>query len=316
MLKIKNLKENVEEAKSILSIWDFPDSSKEHLLFWRSSATQVYQFKDQSQIYYLRLIPIDEFKEEKVKQEISFTEYLIKSMFQTPKIIYTSNHEAFVNNRKYIAVIFEQALGKPVEDCLLNKKLIAMIGENLGKLHKLSSEYKSTYKTYRYVDELSQSRLMEKSVQDEISFLIEALSKLSLKQGLIHGDYESDNMFYDDHLEHITVIDFNDSYYGYYMQDIVTFFEDLKDTFSLENDALKAYQFVFLEAYHKHMPADVFNKNVYALFVRLNHLLKYIKIKNALSDIPYEKEPWMDDLIKYLKQKASQYLKSLENENQ
>ncbi|AUD65355.1 hypothetical protein BK011_06505 [Tenericutes bacterium MZ-XQ] len=315
MLKIKNLKEDIEDAKNILSFWGFPESSKERLHFWRSSATQIYQFKDQSQIYYLRLIPIDEYKEEKFIQEISFTEYLLASKFKTPKIIYTTNHEAFVNHGKYIGVVFEQALGNPVEDCPLNDDLIAKIGDTLGRLHKLSSNYKSKPRRYTYENELLQSIILESSVQDEMSALIKAFSKLDLKQGLIHGDYESDNMFYDDHLKHVTVIDFNDSYYGYYMQDIVTFFEDLKDTFSVENDTLSNYQKIFLEAYHMHMPEHLYHKDVYQLFVRLNHLLKYINIKNALSDIPNDKEDWMDNLIAYLKQKEMQYLISINNDH-
>jgi hypothetical protein len=63
------------------------------------------------------------------------------------------------------------------------------------------------------------------------------------------------------------------------------------------------------------MPEHVYHKHAYALFVRLNHLLKYINIKNALSDIPNDKEDWMDNLIAYLKQKEMQYLISINNDH-
>jgi amicoumacin kinase len=135
--------------------------------------------------------------------------------------------------------VFQRAPGKRLStDSDFNEQIFFNWGKLIGKMHKLTPSYQPITSTRHHWDQdegfkISQNALLEADPQHPMviafSDLIRQLQELPRTPdgyGLIHADLHHGNFFVDDQNE-LTAFDFDDSHYGWFVNDIAVIFASL-----------------------------------------------------------------------------------------
>jgi len=146
------------------------------------------------------------------------------------------------NNHTFFAVLFDKAKGKsfyendwkyregiPITEYYYN------CGKTLGKLHQLSKDYTPTHKRFSFQEKFSQDYI-NKLIPDSHSLLktkmlgvLKALENLEKNQetyGMIHFDFNDGNYFIDFDTGEITVYDFDNACFCWYLFDLAAIWEN------------------------------------------------------------------------------------------
>ncbi len=189
-------------------------------------------------------------------------------------------------------------------------------GATLGKLHAtmhLDQDPRlSARGTWR--DHLTQARNYvpedEPAVQAEFVYLTSFLSALPVTEtnyGLIHGDFELDNLFWQD--DTIAMLDFDDCSYSWYVADIAFALRDLFETsVDLSNPSFRA----FIRGYSAHSSLDEELLSLLPTWMRLANLIIYTKLVRAMDLAPDQDYPeWCTSLLLKLENWKQRYKASL-----
>jgi len=150
-----------------------------------------------------------------------------------------------------------------------------------------------------------------KRVNAECESLSRELEKLEISKatyGVIHYDFEPDNVFYDAESGLFSVIDFDDAIRCWYALDIVRALDALDEI--VEGDTLKVAEQSFMEGYRSATDFTEEQQKSLPLMRRLVHLQEYATILHVMSEPMVEMPDWMYGLTDKLKYKLS----SLENQ--
>ncbi|WP_249716305.1 phosphotransferase enzyme family protein [Paenibacillus sp. J31TS4] len=164
------------------------------------------------------------------------------------------------NNHTFFICLFKKAKGKllvenhyryregvPITEYFYN------CGKVLGKLHQLSKEYTPVHRRYSFFDKYnaesidtlipnSLSLLKEKLV--ELLRTLEGLDRDRESFGMIHFDYNDGNYSIDFDTGQITVYDFDNSCFGWYMYDLADLWTHGVGWIQFEPDASKRKKFM------------------------------------------------------------------------
>ncbi len=112
--------------------------------------------------------------------------------------------------------------------------------------------------------------------------------------GLIHYDFEFDNVFYDADTNTCSVIDFDDGMYHWYALDVVQVLDCIED--ELTSEACEQAKEKFLEGYRsEHCLTEEMQKS-YALMRRFTNLYGYARLIRCVAE-KFDVEPdWMSEL--------------------
>ncbi|ABX42914.1 phosphotransferase enzyme family protein [Lachnoclostridium phytofermentans] len=320
MLKMRNLISNYELAKDLLKNWEYDEENLDEMLsYFRISSNAIYPFFYKKKICFLRIAPTDEKRKENIYGEIEFIQYLREHDFKALCPVPSKNGEfiRIVNTKwgEYYATVFEKVAGKPVEACEYSEKMYHEYGKTMGRMHRLSSGFKPIIKKWTHEDVLNEIETMltlyhcSNKAKIELENLRVELAKLPknhLSYGLIHYDFELDNVFYDEKTNTCSVIDFDDGMYHWYSTDI----EQFLDSVSEEKGELEAEQvkIAFFEGYQSEYPIVEETKNSIPLMRRFINLYSYVRIHHCLSDSFTSEKEWMTEL----RVKLTNMLKSIE----
>jgi len=321
MLKLKYLYENYDLARTCLAFYEYDEESLDEMLsYFRISSNAIYPFRlknDVNQVCFLRLSPSEEKKFMNVVSEIDLIKWLNEKGFPAMKPVAMKTGE-FVKEvhtewGKYSVSCFARVSGDSLEDTKGTPYIVRGYGQILGKLHSLMKEYPSTEKYRNYNDLLNEigDRLKEYDVPEmvraeyrAVCSELEHLPISPLNYGVIHYDFEPDNVFYDATDNIFNVIDFDDAICCWYALDIVRALDALDDV--IEDDNAEC---IFLEGYQSETDLTDEQKHSFLLMRRLVRLQEYATILYVLSEPVDEMPDWMNELIKKLKHKV----KCLEN---
>ncbi len=177
----------------------------------------------------------------------------------------------------YVANVFVAAPGITMEEAELTTELAHRLGRLLGEFHKLNSVYmatreeaapvtntapvadtaaasKSFLSVFDYCDNFINNawgitalppsfyRLASK-LKSELTTLKNSTSPT--RMGLIHYDFELDNLLYCKETDTITVIDFDDAMVSWYDMDLVRLLENMDENLS---ETLEAHQIIALQS--------------------------------------------------------------------
>lgn len=234
MLKLKYLYENYDLAKFALKNWEYDtETLGDCLQHFRISSNAVYPFLWQGNMRFLRLSPASEKIENNLKGELEFLCYLQSRSY--PAVIpVASNSGGLVVTLdsiwgKYYASVFKGADGNSIEDTDCNDHIVYAYGKALGQLHILSAEYSPKIRkwTYRGVllwigKTLEKYHAPNKMLVElgEVQQALDVLPQTKDSFGLVHYDFEPDNVFWDETRQCCTVIDFEDSMYHFFLLDL------------------------------------------------------------------------------------------------
>jgi Ser/Thr protein kinase RdoA (MazF antagonist) len=127
--------------------------------------------------------------------------------------------------------------------------------------------------------------------------------------GLVHYDFEPDNVFYNEESNHCEVIDFEDGMYHWFMVDIEQYLGELKE--EMEECQFKNTKMKFLEGYRSEFTLTDEMLELLPLMRRFINLYSYTRILYSTSEW-FENEPdWLVDLRKKLDFKMMELTNSM-----
>lgn len=290
-------------AEQILEHWEH-DQGSAH--FFRSSTNFIYVFSKGGERYFLRFADSTERSEAAVEAEMALLCWIAgKGMIVTTPI--PSKNGRHVEKVEtdlgtFYAVVFAALQGSQAEIEELSTAQFEAWGAALGKLHAMTHLCQDPKLTARQTwrDHLNMAKIYlpkdEPEVQAECDYLLSFLSALPLtttNYGLIHGDFELDNLFWQD--DTIAMLDFDDCSYYWYVVDIALALRDLfKTSVDLSNPSFRA----FIHGYSEHYSLDEELISHLPTFMRLVNLIMHAKLARA-TDLARDQEhpEWFTALL-------------------
>ncbi len=304
-------------AEHILEHWKHDQGSAQ---FFRSSANFVYIFRTGGEPCFLRFAESAERTRAEIEAEMALLSFL-DSQGVTVTTPVASNNGKCVETVEtdlgtFHAVVFAQLQGREVEIEGLGPAQFERWGAALGKLHALTHRYQDPKVSARgtWRDHLTLIRNSvptdEVRVQAECDYLTSLLTALPVTEtnyGLIHGDFELDNLRWQD--ETIAMLDFDECSSSWYIADIAFALRDLFETgVDLSHPSFHA----FIHGYSAQYSLDEELISHLPTFMRLVNLIIYAKLVRAM-DLAHDQDypEWCTSLLQRLENRNQNYKASL-----
>jgi Ser/Thr protein kinase RdoA (MazF antagonist) len=314
MMKLKYLFDNRELTHMILKNWDHDTDRLDILDNYRISANAVYPFFKDGQVFILRFSPVEERTADTIQAELEFLRYLRSQYYPVPDMLPSKNgNELELMNTPwgdYLAVVFERVPGTALARIEITDDIIYGLGKALGKLHSLSQRYHPVrYQRISWREQLDwvESTLAEfdneKAAQNEVRILSSYLSGLPADNenyGLVHYDFETDNVFYNEDNGNFHVIDFDDAHYHWFVLDIDQALDSLFSELPTRNpEEIKSS---FIDGYRSVVSITESMLEMMPVFRRYTNLFGYARILHSAKETWNNEPDWMVELRKKLSQ--------------
>lgn len=315
MLKLKYLYENYDLAKFALENWEYDtDTLDDCLQHFRISSNAVYPFLWQGDMRFLRLSPASEKMENNLKGELEFLCYLQNRSYPAIIPVASKSGELVVTLDsiwgKYYASVFKGVDGISIENTDYNDHILFAYGKALGQLHMLSTEYSPKIRKWTYHDALLWIRdvLEEYNAPDKmlvelgkVQQALNGLPKTGDTFGLIHYDFEPDNVFWDENNQCCTAIDFEDGMYHFFLADLEQALDALLENIPVDRQPIAKN--TFLQGYQSVRTLEPDYAEKFKLMRRFCNLYSYARLIRCVAE-EYSNEPdWMIKLREKLHRK-------------
>ena len=308
MLQLKYMFENYELAKLALENWEHDEESlSEYLKYFRISSNAVYPFAAQGKRCFLRLSPVEEKSEQNLKGEFAFLRYLQEAGYPAMVSVASKNGEFLLKLTTkwgvYYASVFEGVPGKPIEETDYCKEIMLSYGKALGRLHCLSMQYEPECRKWSYEDALVWISDVLKDyyapeymiaqvevVKQELALL----TRNSETFGLVHYDFEPDNVFYEKADCSCHVIDFEDGMYHFFLVDIEQVFDCLSE--ELDGEALCEAKECFLQGYRNEKALETNFEEKLPVMRKFCNLYSYARLIRCVAEEVADAPQWMSNL--------------------
>lgn len=308
MLKLKYLFNNKDLAHMVLSNWESDNLDSDLLNYYRISSNAVYWCKNQGNTFFLRFVSAEEKSKESILAELDFLRFLRNSGYPAVDTILSKadNELEEVNTPwgVYYAVAFKKAPGNQLSEIPLTDDILFGFGKALGTLHKLSSEYKPVNnkrndwkETMDWMEDVLSTFPDETAAKSELSILKDYFLKLPTTKetfGLIHYDFEFDNVFYDEVTETYNPIDFDDAMYHWYAADIEQSIDSIKNDMPEEQIESSVNQFI--KGYRTEYNISEDMLILLPIFRRYANLYGYVRVLRSIEEKWCNEPEWMVNL--------------------
>jgi Ser/Thr protein kinase RdoA (MazF antagonist) len=264
---------------------------------------------------------------ELIKAELHFIDYLAAHGLGVSIPFISKNHNyvemVLINDQPIYMVCFEKTQGVPNSETktvsletLLDQRYFRKWGATMGQMHALSKYYRpvSAAETrpdwfVLHAENLDVDKLVPiemNQLSEKIHDLLDQISKLPKDQdsfGMIHGDFIDDKFTVNPLDDEITVFDFDDSCYFWFVYEIALAWEEVicrADYQKLEDREIyvKDYMQVFLDGYSQEnqLPKKWFQRiSLFTKLAQSKELLDCLKSK-------FDAETGQADPMSYLTQ--------------
>lgn len=324
MLKLRYLFENYDLAKEALFHWRHDTEHLDEALSWfRISSNAIYPFYKDQKVCFLRLAPVEEKLERNVRGELEFICWLNSRGYHAAKPIASDAGEIMLRldskYGSYYACVFEHVGGIQIEKTDYSDQIMRCYGKALGELHALSACYEPQIRKWSHEDalvwigDMLHTYPVKPCVLNELAAVraaLSALPKTPQTYGLVHYDFEPDNVFFDKENQRCGVIDFDDGMYHWYALDLEQTFEEMSE--ALEGERLSRAKRAFISGYAAAFPYSADTEQLLPLMRRFCNLYAYARLIRAVDE-RFEEEPdWLVCLRKKLDAKCMNYEHELE----
>ena len=256
----------------------------------------VYGYTLNQENYVLRITHSSHRDVDMVLGELEWVEYLALHGASVCMPVYSTNSQLVEkidldDGSYFILTAFHKAKGQHVNKGMANHDLYYKWGKAIGKMHALTKDYtpkKSPLRPTWYEDKLllnCEEYLPEGNeiIIDKLNSLINKIKQLPQDKegyGLIHTDVHSGNFFVDDN-GNITIFDFDDCSYMYFISDIaIALFYCLLNPDTVENRIAFSYEFLdhFFRGYREENHLDYKWIKLLPDFLKLRELDLYVVI--------------------------------------
>lgn len=308
MLKLKYLFNNENLAEMLLGNWEFDRESMDMFKYYRISSNAIYPFQCKGKTQLLRFAPKSEKSKDNLLAELEFIAYLRDNQYGVLESVISKNGEELVEAKtpwgEYYASVFKRVSGVQINQTDFSDDVVFSHGQALGKLHQLSREYTpNTAKRWSYNDVLDwvEDQLIdfpeETEAQMETRLLRNYFSSLPITEdnfGLIHYDFEYDNVFYDQESKSCNVIDFDDAMYHWYAMDIEQALDSLHDYIPTEFFSHKKQ--CFLDGYITEYSLSDDFLAILPACRRFANLYGYVRLLRSIAEKWHNEPEWLINL--------------------
>lgn len=284
------------------------DTSMDSITFNRKGGCVSYILNSGNEKYFLKII--DNVFLSTAIQSIDIQQYLIKTDFPVPKIILTKANKPYFTYENQLFVLYEYIDG--VEPNLDDNA--EQIGELVGKLHKLMSNYSGELTTHdkeffvgRYIDILRKKYYPDERLNEYIEIGSELWDSVKdLPYGFCHGDLHRGNLLKtaDDK---IYMLDFDTACFTPQLFDIAVMC-DTTDYFNFDKNEFHHTTEVFdqfMRSYSKYNQLNFDIKQFYE-FIALRHFQLQATIVEIYG-LDCIDEGFIDKQLEWVKQWRNMY---------
>lgn len=300
-------------ANEIASRWHHDVST---VRFLRASANFLFVFKHTEQDYMLRFNHASERTIEAIEAEIAFVSYLSGQGLSVAKPV-QSSAGAFVESvttslGTFHAVVFERLKGEQFDFEELTPEMVVLWGKSLGELHAISQHYEGTDRPSwqdhlaMIAEQLPPNEIAAQVALQQVRAQVSQLSAPADQFGLIHFDFELDNIVWNNN--QLSMLDFDDSARYWLVADIAfalrDLFKDSANNVDMTNDTFQH----FIHGYRMAKSIDQEHLKRIPLFLTLHNLIMFVKLQAALgTKLPHGEPAWMEAIRNKLLAKMAFY---------
>jgi amicoumacin kinase len=267
--------------------------SPKELTFIGGFQNFVYSYNRNHMKYILRFTPSTHRTDEGLAAEIEWIRYLSENGLAVSDSVSSINGKAFEriqgSHIDFYVTSFRYAPGRKIgyPECLDNPVLYEQCGRLTGRLHELSKRYRQ--KANRHTWECNEYLLRAKHyipaehlpilhALDELKRHLSSLCVTTDNFGLIHGDINVGNFMVDESGE-ITLFDFDECQYSWYVEDIAIQLYYLLYVFGEDSKAERKLQYeLFMKHFERGYTEDGRQmpdgwKDQLKLFLRLREII-------------------------------------------
>jgi Ser/Thr protein kinase RdoA (MazF antagonist) len=286
----KHLIKLLSEAVSLYGI--DPDS----LMNLNGNESMVFSYMKEQKEYILKITHSSHRTLEEILAEIDWLKFLDAANIKVSNPI-PSKKGHFVeriawNNSYYSIISYEKASGHIIERKNFTPQIIQHWGATMGRIHYVTKSYEPTnpYKRNhwyenKYVNIDIKAIPAVKRKYEEIKERLSSLPMSSNDYGLIHSDFHHRNFLLND--QSITVIDFDDAEYSWFINDIAKTLYN--ETFNFSVPSKERHEFApyfldyFLTGYMKENQINPSLMQYFQDFLQLRHLFIIIRRFHTLK---------------------------------
>lgn len=305
-------------AERILERWAHDRGS---VRFFRSSTNFLYVFRAQGERRFLRFVDTSERSREAIETEVELLDWLagegIDVAVPSPSRRGNLVETVEADSGAFHAVVFPALEGEQFEIVDLDDSGFRRWGAALGELHSAMRHYSGSGSSARpsWRDHLEfagefvpEDAPALRGELERITSSLAALPTSSDTYGLIHSDFELDNLIWRD--GSIGILDFDDSSRLWYAADIVFALRDLSGGGAGQGDERSQ---PFVDGYSEHYPIDEGWLSHEPLFTRLDNLLRYARLVRAMDlAVGPEHPEWLRTLSRKLHDRRAEYKVAIE----
>lgn len=224
------------------------------------------------------------------------------------------------NNHTFFICLFEKAKGNMLVENHYRYREGAPIteyyyncGKVLGKLHQISKGYTPVHRRFHFFDRFN-AEYIDKLIPDSLSMLkvkltellttLEGLDRNQETFGMIHFDYNDGNYSIDYDTGQITVYDFDNSCFGWYMFDLASIWGNGVGWIQFEPDAGKRRKFMddyfetVLAGYRSETKIEESMLDMLPLFIKVTLMENIVDTFEVMQN--HGEEPKCDEELSYL----------------
>ncbi|WP_419394146.1 phosphotransferase enzyme family protein [Cytobacillus praedii] len=256
--------------------------------------------------------------------ELEYIKYLFNHGGSVSNVISSLNgnilEKVSFNGNMFFVSLFENAKGKRLVENNFRYREGAEIteyyyncGKVLGKLHQLSKEYTPVHSRYNFFDKYNENYIDE-LIPDTLSLLktklkehIKTLKNLSRNRenfGMVHFDYNDGNYSIDFDNGQITVYDFDNSCFSFYMFDLASLWTNGFGWIQFEPDPIKRRKFmedyfkIALDGYRSETEIDEYLLDKLPVFINTSIMENIVDTFEVMKN--NENDPVCDEELMYL----------------
>lgn len=256
----------------------------------------VYEYRFEDKAFILKISHSSHRTQSQIESEFDFVNHLYQQGASVSKPILNRHHRfthTYPLDEGYFTISStEKALGNRPTDLLTNRVIQHNYGKTIGLFHHLTMSYEpkiSIEKRFTWVDDpliVECRNYLDESdgfVYDEMIKVMDQIQKIPqtmTNYGLIHTDIHRSNFLVQED-QTLTVFDFDDAAYFYFMSDIAIaifytlFFMPNKD------EVAEAFILQLMQGYQETHPMSKADFLTIPLFLRFRTIVLYLALKRS-----------------------------------
>lgn len=303
-------------AEEILTRWSYDEGT---VYFLRASANFIFIFQREGKPYFLRFNDSSERDIKAIEAELKIVAYLTKHELNVvqPVLSRNENYIEVVETTcgTFNCVVFEGLSGQHYELEELTDDQIYKWGQALGELHstlknmpdQLLESRPSWRERFNIAREvIPSSELSAHQELEQLESWAEGLSFAKENYGLIHYDFELDNILFDN--EKMNMLDFDDCTGHWFLADIIYALRDVGE-FDIHSPVIRE----FIRGYKSKTELDETLLKVADKFDRMHKLNSFAMLIRTVDIKESEDDPeWLLNLRNKLAGYIEEYRRSFE----